>query len=115
LETIVDTPGAAAALARCRDEVVIARKAVAAGALDPDSLCGAVTQLAAVTAGLAELAGELGTRVGSDLSAAAPGTINEITTDLRTMATQLTSAKLLIEPAVADLAELTGTPARARP
>lgn len=111
----VETQRAVAALARCRDELVSARKAVAAGALDPDALCGAVTQLAAVTAGLAELAGALGTRVESDLSTTEPGTVNEITTDLRTMATQLTSAKLLIEPAVADLSELTGTPAVARP
>jgi hypothetical protein len=92
MEMMVDT---AAALTRCQDELVHAQQAIRAGQLDAEALSATVRQVAEVTDAMAGLVGHLATRAETD----------DIAADLRAAANQLTTAKILIEPAIADLAE----------
>jgi hypothetical protein len=105
------------ALRAGKDELNRAHRLIAAGPLDLDVLRGTVAQTAELTSALAELATELAIRAGEDLTATelvdsrhpdapARATIQDVVADLRTMAKQLSTARLLIEPAVADLTHL---------
>lgn len=92
LEMTVDT---AAALTRCRDELVRAQQAIRAEGLDQATLSAAVQQVAQLTETMAGLVELLVSRAQTD----------DIAADLRAAANQLTTAKILIEPAIADLAD----------
>jgi hypothetical protein len=101
----------AVAIARCRTELANAHEAVHTTTLDAPALRGAVHELAGLVEQLAGLADELAARARTGLCAGT-GTIGDITTDLRTTARHLATAKLLLEPAIDDLDDLAGAPVK---
>ena len=104
-------------LSRCRAELATMRETIGAGSLDTEDLRTAVRQLASLTGSMAELAGQLAVRTETDLpsltgSPSLRATVRDIAADLRTTAQHLTTATVLLEPAVADLIHLSTTKSR---
>jgi hypothetical protein len=97
------------AIARCRTELANVHETIRATTLDAPALCAAVTEFAELVEDMAGLADELAASARAGLCARA-ATIGDVTTDLRTTARHLATAKLLLEPAVDDLCELAGSP-----
>jgi hypothetical protein len=97
------------ALSRCRAELATAHEAIRTASLDAAGLRTAVQELATMTQTMAELAGQLAVRTETDLPSPS-ATTGDIAADLRTMARHLTAAKVLLEPAIADLVELSADP-----
>ena len=95
------------AIARCRAELAAAHEKIRATALDAPALSAAVTEFAGLVDDMAALADELAANARRGRGAA---TIGDVTTDLRTTARHLATAKLLLEPAIDDLDELAATP-----
>jgi hypothetical protein len=97
------------ALSRCRAELATVHEAIRTASLDAAGLRAAVQELATMTQTMAELAGQLAIRTETDLPS--PSAITgDIAADLRTMAKHLTTAKVLLEPAIADLVQLSTDP-----
>jgi hypothetical protein len=102
-------PRPATMLSRCRAELAGAHQALRSGSLNAEDLHAAIQELAYLTETLAELAAQLAVHTETDLptmngSAAPPATVCDIAADLRTTANHLTTATVLLEPAIADLA-----------
>lgn len=94
-------PGAA--LATCRHELANVHESIRTTPLDASGLHGAVGEFAQLIETMAELADRLATRAETELG---HGLAREVVADLRTTARHLSTGKLLLEPAVDDLAEL---------
>ncbi len=99
------------AIARCRTELANVHETLRATTLDAPALCAAVTEFAELVEDMAGLADELAASARTG-PCARTATIGDVTTDLRTTARHLATAKLLLEPAVNDLGELAAPPVR---
>ncbi|GAB1510842.1 hypothetical protein [Actinophytocola sp. KF-1] len=91
-------PGAALAL--CRRRLADVHESIRTGHLDAPALHGAVTEFAQLVETMAGLADRLAAHAETDLRHA-----REVVADLRTTARHLSTGKLLLEPAIDDLAE----------
>ena len=99
-------PGATIAL--CRHELAKVHESIRTGPLDATALHGAVGEFARLVETMAGLADRLAVHAETDLH---DGVAREVVADLRTTARHLSTGKLLLEPAIDDLAEF-GTEAR---
>ena len=93
-------PGAALAL--CRHELANVHESIRTGPLGTPALHGAVHEFARLIETMAELAEGLAVNAETDLR---HGLAREVVADLRTTARHLSTGKLLLEPAIDDLAE----------
>jgi hypothetical protein len=91
------------ALRRGRDELARARDAAVAGPLALADLRCAVGATAEISAVLADLADKLALRARVELTGEPD--LREVVADLRTLARYMRTARLLLEPAEADLGE----------
>jgi hypothetical protein len=90
-------PGAA--LAFCRRELATVRESIRTGRLDATEIHRAVAEFAQLFESMSDLADRLADHAETDLRHA-----REVVADLRTTARHLSTGKLLLEPAVDDLA-----------
>jgi hypothetical protein len=99
-------PQPTAVLSRCRAELAAVHETIRTAPLDADGLRAAVQELAGLTQTMAELAGQLAAHTETGLPSLPAAATRDIAADLRTTAKQLTTATVLLEPAIADLADL---------